>query len=214
MKKCFYLLLLAVSVICGTLRAQTYQEDGYSYYYSYDHRVVVRSCVECTDHYQDLWNGDHVRIINGTVYIYRGNTRVTYGDRVWLEHTGNYTVERGGTMYLQDDDGNNTGVYGTVIDVLWNGICRVKRSNGYWYLYTRNNQRLGSIYSTEKIGIYWNGYYSYRTQDGYYRVADDDGDQMSNSYSEEEATLTNGGNFTCLRNGSYYTIDTSGRRVY
>jgi len=203
MKRTYILIL---SLLCAfSIQAQTFREDGYSYYYDADHRVVVRSCVECEENYQDLWNGDYVRLINDYVYIYRGNSRVTYGTRVWLEHTGHYTISINGTMYLVDSDGYRTGLYGDIIDILWNGVARVNRGD-YWYLYTTDNRRLGSVYSDEKITLYHNGYYCIHMGD-YYYVAAPSGYRIGSTYSTEEPDLMNNGQWRCYRGGRTYLVD-------
>lgn len=208
MKKYLTLILLAVSF---ALSAQTYREDGYNYYYDYDHRIVVRTCVEVTEDYQDLWNGDYGRVQGDYVYIYRNGSKVTYGNRIWLEHTGYYTVKRGNYYYLVDSDGRNTGLSGNNMYVLWNGIYVVLRGN-YWYLYTYDGSRLGNAYSSEEITIYWNGYYCVHAG-SYYNIYGPDGYRVGSIYSEDEPTLTNAGYFRC-RHGSYsYLYDTSGNRV-
>lgn len=215
MKKLVFSLLLAFCLspfaFSPQANAQTYYENGYKYLYDYDHRIVVRECVACTEDYQDLWNGDYVRLRNNRVYIYSNGTQVTWGDRVWLEHTGQYTVKRGSNMYLQDAYGNDTGVWGNNIYVFWNGVCSVTRGNNR-YLYTSNNYRLGSVYSNDDIYIYWNGYYAYHTN--YWHIADPDGQTVSNTYSDEAPDLTSAGYFKCYRNGQTYLIDTRGNRVY
>ncbi len=214
MKKLFIssVFSIALMLLCSlSIYAQNYYEDGYRYLYDYDHRVVVRSCVEVTEDYQDLWNGDYGRVLNDYVYIYRNGSRITYGNRIWLEHTGYYTVKRGNYFYLVDSEGYNTGLSGNNIYVLWNGIYVVLRGN-YWYLYTYDGSRLGSAYSTEEITIYWNGYYCVRINN-YYYVYGPDGYRISGIYSDDEPTLTNAGYFRCTHGNYSNLYDTDGYRV-
>lgn len=210
MKRIVFLAFITLYI--GIVSAQTFHEDGYVYYYDYDHRVVVREMVACTEDYQDLWNGDYVRIIGDYVYIYRNGNRITYGDKIWLEHTGDYTVQRGNYMYLLDSDGNNWGVSGNTINLLWNKVCEVEKGD-YWYLYTRDGDRIGNVYSTGRFDLFWNGYYGYQTGDIYYRIADENGYYVTNTYSEKDPDLTNAGYFRVYRGNSSYLVDTNGNRV-
>ena len=204
----FFLLALAFSL---SLTAQSYYEDGYRYLYDYDHRIVVRACVEVTEDYQDLWNGDYARIQGNYMYIYRNGSKITYGNNIWLEHTGYYTVKRGNYYYLVDSDGYNTGLSGNNIYVLWNGIYVVQKGD-YWHLYTYDGSRLGNAYSKEEITIYWNGYYCVNVG-SYYYVYGPDGYRVGSIYSEDAPTLTNAGYFRC-KHGTYsYLYDTNGNRV-
>lgn len=212
MKKLVALIMLSLSFsLSSTLFAQNYYEDGYRYLYDYDHRIVVRACVEATEDYQDLWNGDYARVQGNYVYIYRNGSRITYGERVWLEPTGYYTAKRGNYYYLVDSDGYNTGVSGNNIYTLWNGVYVVLRGD-YWYLYEADGTRLGNAYSREEITIYWNGYYCVDAG-SYYYIYGPDGYRLSSIYSDDEPTLTNAGYFRC-RHGNYsYLYDTNGNRV-
>ncbi|MCQ2346674.1 MAG: hypothetical protein MJZ92_01940 [Paludibacteraceae bacterium] len=210
MNKYFACLFFAFSFVLS-ISAQTFYEDGYNYLYDYDHRIVVRACVEVTEDYQDLWNGDYARISGGYVNIYRNGSKITYGNHVWLEHTGYYTVLRGSYYYLVDPDGYNTGVSGDNIYVLWNGVYVVLKGS-YWQLYTEDGHRLGNAYSTENITIYWNGYYCVYNG-SYYYVYGPDGYRVGSLYSDDEPTLTNAGYFRC-RHGNYcYLYDTNGNRA-
>lgn len=212
LKRLFLVLTLALTT--ATTYAQLYQESGYDYYYDYDHRVVVRSCIACIEDYQDLWNGDYVRVIGDYVYIYRNGSRILYGDKIWLEHTGAYTVQRNGYMYLYDSNGNRFGPWGTMIKALWNGTYVVQQSN-YWYLYDSNGYRISGIYSEGdyEIQIYWNGYYS-ALLGSYYYVFNPYGERISCSYSTAEPILMNSNVFKCLQGNSYNLVDTNGNRVH
>lgn len=210
MKKLVALIVLSLSWTLS-LTAQNYYEDGYRYLYDYDHRVVVRACVEVTEDYQDLWNGDYGRVIGDYVYIYRNGSRVTYGNRIWLEPTGYYTVERGDYYYLVDSNGYKTGLSGKNIYTLWNGIYVVLRGD-YWYLYEADGTRLGNAYSKDEITIYWNGYYCVHVG-SYYYVYGPDGYRLSSIYSDDEPTLTSAGYFLCQHGAYSYLYDTNGYRV-
>lgn len=207
-----FALLVALTAPGFSAGAQTYYDEEYNYLFDYDHRVVVRKAVEACEDYQDLWNGDYVRLRNDRVYIYRNGSSFTYGDKVWLMHNGRYIVRRSGYEYLLDGSACTTGVSGDVVDLLWNGICRVKKGS-YWYLYTDDGCRLGSIYSEEKITPYWNGTYCYYSG-SYYRVADAGGYYINNSYSDREPVLLDSGNYRVWRGDYSYVIDDDGDKVY
>jgi len=207
------LIALSLLTIAGGMLAQTgYREDGYEYLYDYDHRVVIRECTFCSEDHQVLWNGDVVRIINDNTYIYRDGRQLTWGNRVWLEHNGMYTVERGDWQYLIDRDGDMTGLSGKVLEMLWDGTVSTKRGD-YHYLYTTGNSRLGNAYSLDKIEIYWNGYYGIR-QASRYCVADEDGYMMNSLWSESMPELMGNGLFRVERNGRTYLVDTDGTIRY
>lgn len=211
MKKRIIIALLGL-VAAVAAKAQVFHEEGYSYYFDSDHRLVIRSTVKCEEDAQDLWNGDYVRLYGGSVYIYRGRTKITYGDRIWLIHTGDYIVRRGGREYLIDSDGNRTGLYGDTINPTLSNALAVYRG-GWWYLYYRDGSRMGNIHSEIEPSAYWNGYYSYYSG-GYYRIATPGGESISGTHSEEKPTLTNAGTFRVLRGGNHYFVDTDGSRVY
>lgn len=101
-------LLIPAEIVNSKRSAQTH-------FFDYDHRVVIRSSVSCDTEGQDLWNGDYVRLSGNYVYIYRGRTKITYGENIWLIHTGDYIAARSGWEYLFDSDGNKTGLYGEII---------------------------------------------------------------------------------------------------
>ena len=209
-KRIFTVLIAFIAAVAAN--AQVFHEDGYSYYFDYDHRLVIRSTVICDTEGQDLWNGDYVRLSGNYVYIYRGRTKITYGENIWLIHTGDYIVARSGWEYLFDSDGNKTGLYGEIIKPTLSDALTVYRG-GWWYLYTRDGRKMGNIYSEIEPSAYWNGYYSYFSG-GYYRIATPNGESISGSYSDEVPTLTNAGTFRVLRGGNYYFIDTDGKRAY
>lgn len=209
-RRIFTVLIAFIAAVAAN--AQVFHEDGYSYFFDYDHRVVIRSSVSCDTEGQDLWNGDYVRLSGNYVYIYRGRTKITYGENIWLIHTGDYIVARSGWEYLFDSDGNKTGLYGEIIKPTLSDALTVYRG-GWWYLYTRDGRKMGNIYSEIEPSAYWNGYYSYFSG-GYYRIATPNGESISGSYSDEVPTLTNAGTFRVLRGGNYYFIDTDGKRAY
>ncbi len=201
------IISFALALICfaAPASAQTYYDEDYDFLYDYDHRIVVRKPVACTQDYQDLWNGDYVRLSGSTVYIYRGSSRFTYGESVWLMHNGQYIVSSGGYKYLLDENGRRSRVYGREIRMFWNGVCQAY-SGSYWQLYTSDGDRLGNIYSYEPIKIYWNGTYCYKSG-SYYEIADERGYRISGAYSDKEPILLNSGDYRVWR-GSYAKIVT------
>lgn len=213
---CIFTLWLAILFAAGIegMSAQPgyYHDDEYRHLYNHEHRVVVRRAVEVRYDYQDLWNGDYGRDINGTIYIYRNGDRITYGDRVWLMFNGSYIIKRGDTEYLLDSDGDRTGVHGDEINLFWNGIAHVRRGD-YYYLYTRDGSRMGYVYSDEDFELNWDGTYIYHSG-GYWRIADREGSYITNSYSEEPPKLLDSGNYRIWRSGRSFIIDSDGDRVY
>lgn len=212
-KKWLMLTVLMLLTSVGQLQAQDYYvPDGYTGYYDYDHRVVIRSTIKCTEHYQDLWNGCYVKTSGDYVYIYDGSDRVVYGTDVWLDHNGWYIVSTDGdnTERLLDEDGDYHGTWGYDIRPMWTGMYQCLLG-GYWKLYDAYGNYQG-VYSDEPIQIFWNGYYSYHLG-SYEYVADENGDRVNGIYGDY-ISLMNNGNFRCQRGDYYYMYDTDGYRVY
>lgn len=212
MRRILLITLALLSVWSGMQAQLSFREDGFDYLYDYDHRVVVRSCYRCDENYDVLWNGDMVKVINDYIYIYRGHDRITWGDKVWLEHNGMYTVKRGGYMYLIDEDGDMTGVSGNVINLLWDGIADVTRGSVH-YLYKTNGNRFGNAFSHEDILIYWNGWYGVQVNGRYY-VADTSGTTQYSIWSDVMPELMANECFRVERNGWTYLVDTDGGLIH
>lgn len=206
------LLIIIGLALASLMQAQTYGEPGYEFLYDYDHRVVIRSTVECKEEYQGLWNGDYVRLKSGHVYIYRNGQSLLLGDKVRLEHTGQYVVDRGGRLYLYDAQGRNTDAWADELTVLWNKCICVRRGNLY-YLLNETGRRIGNVYSDKPIILYWNGYYAVY-QGGRYYIVNPDGEKVSGCYSDKEPELIPGGYFRVVRSSMYYLVDTKGNKVY
>ena len=111
--KRFYSFLVAL-MACVSMQAQYVVSDKYDLWFEdtgYD--VTTRKAVDCTDNYQDLWNGCYVRTSGRTIYIYRNNSSILYGEEINLLYNGYYRVRRGNTWYLADEDGDLvSGIYG------------------------------------------------------------------------------------------------------
>lgn len=85
----------------------------------------------------------------------------------------------------------------------------MKRGNT-WYLFTRDRNRYGSVYSSENITLYWNGCYCVH-QGSYYYVADTNGHLISGTYSSNPPELLNSGNYRVYRNDRTYMVTPDGR---
>ena len=85
MKTRFYTFILALTACMG-LQAQYAYNDNYNVWFEgTDSEIATRKTVWCTEDYQDLWNGNHVRITNGRVYVKDGSSTVVYGDEIRSE---------------------------------------------------------------------------------------------------------------------------------
>ena len=74
-----YLLALFVALTASlTMSAQYVVSDKYNLWFEDSgHEVTTRKLVWCTEDYQDLWNGCHVRLYNGRIHIKNGNSTVS-----------------------------------------------------------------------------------------------------------------------------------------
>lgn len=204
-------LLLSLTSV-GKLQAQDYYvPNGYNGYYDYDHRVIERKVVKCTENYQDLWNGCYVKVNGNYSYVYDGSDRILYGTDIWLMPSGWYVVsyDNDKTERLVDANGDYYGTWGYDIRSFWTGLYDVY-IGGYWKLYDAYGNYQG-VYSDDPILVFWNGYYSYHLN-GYEYVADENGDRVSGLYGDN-ITLMNNGNFRCQRGDYYYIYDKYGNRV-
>lgn len=166
-----------------------------------------RSEVACTEDWQGLWNGNHVRLINGRIYIYDydGDT-VTWGDEVYLLANGSYKVRRNDNWRIYDREGVTTGIWGHEILYWWNG-CYCVRVNDIWRVYDADGDHLG-VWSREYIELLWNGTYLYIINGRYY-VADASGDRISGIWGDRVELMDNG-LYRCTRNGRNYFYDERG----
>ena len=90
------IILLALMAWTG-LKAQYVISDKYDLWFEdTGHEVTTRKSILCSEDYQDLWNGCHVRLIGRKIYIYdSSNSSVLYGDEITLLDNGNWKCIRG-----------------------------------------------------------------------------------------------------------------------
>lgn len=208
MKKIF--LLIALSFLALGASAQHYGYSGHQRHQApyrqaphhqapaYGHNL--RPEVACLHDWQNLWNGCHVRLKGGKVYVYeRDGDRVVYGDEIILLPTGFYKVRKGYDWRIYEEDGDWTSIHGEQIVNFWNG-CYCALSGGVWRVYDYDGDRLG-VWSQHRIELLWNGFYKYERSGRYY-VADQKGDRIFNIWGDE-VHLREDGIFQ-VRRGSYY----------
>ena len=202
MKTRWYTLLFALTA-CLNLSAQYVVSDKYTLWFEDSgNELTTRKSVQCTDNYQDLWNGCRVRTSGRTIYVYRGSSSILYGDEINLLYNGYYCVRRGQTWYLADEDGELvSGIYGKEIYYYPFGYVTVQRSSGYWDIFHCSGRKV-ECYSEEDPYIYWNGYFLIK-QGRYWYVVDEKGDKVDGVYGDS-VTLLNDGSWKCVR-GNYVT---------
>ena len=95
------LLALFVALMTSlTMSAQYVVSDKYNLWFEDSgHEVTTRKAVWCSEDFQDLRNGYHVRLYNGRVYVKNGSSTVVYGDEIALLYNGYYKVRNGSTWY-------------------------------------------------------------------------------------------------------------------
>lgn len=163
--------------------------------------------IRCVEDWQMLWNGNHVRLINGRVYIYdRHNDSVLWGDEISFLSNGSYKVNRNGNWRIYDYEGVTTSIWGHEILYWWNG-CYCVRVNDIWRVYKPDGDSLG-VWSREYIELLWNGCYLYSINGRYY-VSDPSGDRISGLWGDSIDLMDNG-LFRCSRNGRVYFYDIQG----
>ena len=184
-----------------TLSAQYVVSDKYDLWFEDSgHEVTTRKSVGCFDNYQDLWNGCYVKTSGRTVYIYRNNSSILYGDEINLLYNGYYRVRRGNTWYLADEDGDLvSGIYGKAIYYFPFGYVTLQRNAGYWDIFHCSGRKV-ECYSNESPFMFWHGSFLIK-QGTYWYAVDDDGNKIDGVYGDQ-VTLLNDGSWKCVR-GSY-----------
>ena len=199
MRRIIFILLAVVT--SATLCAQYVVSDKYDLWFEDSgYELTTRKAVFCVEDYQDLWNGCHVRIKSGRIYIYRGGSSILYGDEINLLYNGYYRVKRSNTWYLADEDGDLVeGIYGK--DILYYpwGYVAVQRSAGYWDVYHCSGKKV-DFYSEEIPLIFRNGCWMIK-QGTYWYACDEDGDKIDGVYGDD-IWLLNDNSWKCRR-GSY-----------
>ena len=192
------LSILFALTTCWVLSAQYLVSDRYNVWFEDSgNEVITRKPVDCSEDWQDLWNGCTVRINSRRVYIYYGSSYFLYGDEINLLYNGYYRVKRSGTWYLSDPDGDLVdGIYGKQILYYPWGYVAVQRSSGYWNVFHCSGKKV-DFYSDESPLIYSNGYWGVR-HGRYWYVYDNNGNQLSGVYGDS-ITLLNDGRWKCVR---------------
>ena len=199
MKTRLYTFVLAL-MTCATMSAQYAYNDHYNVWFEgTDSEMATRKTVWCTENYQDLWNGNYVRITNGRVYVKDGSSTVVYGDEIGLLYNGCYKVRNGNTWYLYDADGDKVGgVYGEEILYYPFNYVACKKGRNLWYVYRCNGEKL-SFYSDVSPWICSNECWIVQQGSKQYGI-DPNGDKISGVYGDD-VSLVNG-RWKCV-NGSY-----------
>lgn len=196
MKKIFVFCIILLAGMA--VHAQYVLNSNYEVWFEdTNEEMITRKSVSCKDNYQDLWNGCHVRLQNGYVYIYRGNSYFLYGEQISLLYNGYYRVKKNGWWYLYDEDGNKvSGVYGDEIRYYPFNFVSVKK-NGWWYVYDCSGNRL-KFHSDVSPWICSNGCWIIQ-QGSWQYGTDSDGDKISGVYGDEVSWIN--GRWKCKRGG-------------
>ena len=199
MKRIFYIVFFALTA-CLTMQAQYAYNDHYNVWFEgTDSEMATRKIVWCTENYQDLWNGNYVRITNGRVYVKDGSSTVVYGDEIGLLYNGCYKVRNGNTWYLYDADGDKVGgVYGEEILYYPFNYVACKKGRNLWYVYRCNGEKL-SFYSEVSPWICSNECWIVQQGSRQYGI-DQNGNKISGVYGDD-VSLVNG-RWKCV-NGNY-----------
>ena len=116
-----------------------------------------RQLVYCTEDWQELWNGRHVRIKGGKVRICKRNDDVLLkGDEVILIYSGNYLVRNGSDWRVYDEDGDRTFIHGREILVWPDEYYCVRQTDDRWRVYDRNGDSVFNVWG-EEIELMHNG---------------------------------------------------------
>ena len=199
MKRIFYIVFFALTA-CLTMQAQYAYNSNYDVWFEgTDSEMATRKIVWCTENYQDLWNGNYVRITNGRVYVKDGSSTVVYGDEIGLLYNGCYKVRNGNTWYLYDADGDKVGgVYGEEILYYPFNYVACKKGRNLWYVYRCNGEKL-SFYSEVSPWICSNECWIVQQGSRQYGI-DQNGNKISGVYGDD-VSLVNG-RWKCV-NGNY-----------
>lgn len=112
-----------------------------------------RKDIPCVKDWQKLWNGCHVRLLNGRVSVldYDGDT-VVRGDEVVLLYNGCYKVRVGDLWRIYDRNGLTTSISGHEILAWPEGLYCVRFSD-FWRVYDSRGDRLTHVWG-EYVEIY------------------------------------------------------------
>lgn len=198
MKTRWYTLLVAL-MACMSMQAQYVVSDKYDLWFEgTSGEMSTRKAVWCTDDFQDLWNGNYVRLTNGKVYVKDGYSTVLYGDEVALLYNGCYKVRQGKMWYLYDADGDKvSGVYGEEILYYPFNYVACKKGSSLWYVYRCNGEKL-SFYSDVSPWICSNECWIVQQGSKQYGIGQD-GYKVSGVYGDDVSMVN--GRWKCVNNG-------------
>lgn len=121
-------IILNLILICASfnvLNALYVISYNYRQWFGEESNMILSKAVECTANGQDLWNGCHVRLVSGYVYVYNGSNRILYGDKVRLIYNGCWAARHGEYLYAYDQEGSRiSGVYGNDLYLMSDGRWR------------------------------------------------------------------------------------------
>ena len=198
MKTRWYTFLLAL-MACMSMQAQYVVSDKYDLWFEgTSGETSTRKAVWCTDDFQDLWNGNYVRLTNGKIYVKDGYSTVLYGDEVALLYNGCYKVRQGNMWYLYDADGDKvSGVYGEEILYYPFNYVACKKGRNLWYVYRCNGEKL-SFYSDVSPWICSNECWIVQQGSKQYGIGQD-GHKVSGVYGDDVSMVN--GRWKCVNNG-------------
>ena len=102
----------------------------------------MRSEIHCTHDWQELWNGCHVRLKVGRVYVYDRNDRVLWGDEIILLPNGCYKVRNGSFWHVYTHNGDRlNNVWGDFVELMPNGLFRCCRAGLNLFYDIHGNER-------------------------------------------------------------------------
>ena len=199
------ILILLTIIACATTQAQYAYNSNYDVWFEgTNYETTTRKAVNCTEDYQDLWNGNYVRITNGRIYVKNGYSTVVYGDQIALLYNGCYKVKQGNTWYLFDADGDRVGgVYGSEILYYPFNYVACQKNENLWYVYRCNGEKL-SFYSDVSPWICSNECWIVQQGSKQYGV-DQNGYKISGVYGDD-VTFVNG-RWKCTNGNSVRYID-------
>ena len=106
------------------------------------HGHHMRPEVRCVQDWQELWNGCHVRLKVGRVYVYDRDDRVLWGDEIVLLPNGFYKVRNGSFWHVYTYNGDRLGnVWGDFVELMPNGLFHCSRAGLSLYYDIRGNER-------------------------------------------------------------------------
>ncbi len=131
--------------------------------------------VPCTQEWQELWNGCHVRLLLDQIYVYDDrDDRIVGGDEVYLLPNGNYKVLKGGFWHIYDRKGDMTFISGDEIRYWHPGYYAV-RSAGSWHVCDSKGDRIFGVWG-DSVELMGNGIFRC-SRGGHYYYYDSEGNQ-------------------------------------